>query len=320
MDTEGTSGLRARLRRYEEREKQLIGLLSKNDIEIKNFSLSSMDELNNIGISIGSGSKTADDGVARERPVSPTNAAGKPFLLPFDIRNQDLENSGDEDKYDYGHEESNININNQSVFENKSFIKSAIDRGTWLGGLLLFQSFSSVILSKYVDLIQKHPTIVYFLTALVGAGGNAGNQASVRCIRGLALKSLNQRTMKSFIKTELLMAVVLSGMLGIVGLLRAWFSNASPVEMLAIVISLITIVFVSVITGACLPLVLQLLGADPAHASTSIQVIMDISGVAITMMTTTLLVDSSFFDEVSHVLGYRDVSQSDGGMTWSGVM
>ena len=34
-------------------------------------------------------------------------------------------------------------------------------------------------------LLQDHPTIIYFLTMLVGAGGNAGNQASVRVIRGM---------------------------------------------------------------------------------------------------------------------------------------
>ena len=42
------------------------------------------------------------------------------------------------------------------------------------------QSFSGIILSRNEGLLADHPVIVFFLTMLVGAGGNAGNQASVR--------------------------------------------------------------------------------------------------------------------------------------------
>ena len=59
-------------------------------------------------------------------------------------------------------------------------------RVSLLAGLLLFQSCSSFILSSFEMLLQKHSVIVCFLTMLVGAGGNAGNQAAVLVIRGLA--------------------------------------------------------------------------------------------------------------------------------------
>ena len=42
------------------------------------------------------------------------------------------------------------------------------------------QSCSGIILSRNEVLLANHPVIIYFLTMLVGAGGNAGNQASVR--------------------------------------------------------------------------------------------------------------------------------------------
>jgi len=42
------------------------------------------------------------------------------------------------------------------------------------------QSFSGLILSRNEALLSDHPVIIFFLTMLVGAGGNAGNQASVR--------------------------------------------------------------------------------------------------------------------------------------------
>ena len=61
-----------------------------------------------------------------------------------------------------------------------SFKDSLMDRAYWLVGLLVIQSMSGFILARNELLLQTHPVIIYFLTMLVGAGGNAGNQASVR--------------------------------------------------------------------------------------------------------------------------------------------
>jgi hypothetical protein len=61
-----------------------------------------------------------------------------------------------------------------------SFYSRVQDRAGWLVGLLVLQSMSSFIISRNEALLQSHLVIVQFLTMLVGAGGNAGNQASVR--------------------------------------------------------------------------------------------------------------------------------------------
>ena len=55
---------------------------------------------------------------------------------------------------------------------------SVRSRASWLLGLLICQSFSSFILADNEQLLVSHPTIIYFMTMLVGAGGNAGNQVS----------------------------------------------------------------------------------------------------------------------------------------------
>jgi len=72
---------------------------------------------------------------------------------------------------------SNIIVDDDSEM---SFCASVKDRASWLVGLLVLQSLSSFIISRNEDLLQEHLVIVQFLTMLVGAGGNAGNQASVR--------------------------------------------------------------------------------------------------------------------------------------------
>lgn len=180
-----------------------------------------------------------------------------------------------------------------AFFDKSTFFANMIDRSAWLIGLLIFQSCSSFILSSNESLIQKHPNIIYFLTMLVGAGGNAGNQATVRVIREIAVGSLNEKTRWPYILREFAMAFTLSVILGIFGLVRvSIFSSISRPESIAISFALMTIVLISVIIGALLPLLFQLMHLDPANSSTTIQVIMDISGVLITCLVASLLLDS----------------------------
>ena len=92
-----------------------------------------------------------------------------------------------------------------------SFRAGLIDRSLWLTGLLVFQSCSSFILQANQGMINDHPAVIFFLTMLVGAGGNAGNQAAVRAIRYIAVGSLNIKTRWSFVMREFYMALSLSG-------------------------------------------------------------------------------------------------------------
>jgi hypothetical protein len=176
-----------------------------------------------------------------------------------------------------------------------SFGEALRDRALWLVGLLALQSCSGFILSRNEVLLANHPVIIYFLTMLVGAGGNAGNQASVRgkscscialispiqtcvsltvlaVIRGLALGTLNERTQGQFLSRELKMAGALSAILSLAGFTRAAVFRTPFAETIAVTSALMLIVFSSICLGAVLPLLLKKLGVDPAHSSTTIQV------------------------------------------------
>ena len=91
--------------------------------------------------------------------------------------------------------------------------ESLRSRATWPIGLLIAQSASSFILADNENLLATHPTVIFFLTMLVGAGGNAGNQASVRLIRGLATGEVNgsrEQTLEIF-ANEARVALALGG-------------------------------------------------------------------------------------------------------------
>lgn len=180
----------------------------------------------------------------------------------------------------------------EGKFEDPSFFRNVLDRGSWLVGLLVFQSFSSFILAYNEKLLQTHPAIVYFLTMLVGAGGNAGNQATVRVIRELALGRLPDGTKLAFVLREVLMALALCIILGVFGYVRAYLNGGvSQAEAVTVTIALMLIVFISIVVGALLPILFQVMGLDPANSSTTIQVIMDISGVMITCFVATMVLD-----------------------------
>ncbi|KAL7536705.1 hypothetical protein ACHAXR_011276, partial [Thalassiosira sp. AJA248-18] len=189
------------------------------------------------------------------------------------------------------------------VEPNVTFLDAMKSRAYWLVGLLAMQSCSGFILSRNELLLQDHPVIIYFLTMLVGAGGNAGNQASVRVIRGLALGTLNPQTQSQYLSRELRMAFSLSAILSVAGFLRATLFQTPFAETTAVTLALSMIVFSSICLGAVLPLLLQKVGVDPAHSSTTIQVVMDILGVLLTVFVSTLVLDSVWGKMLIKTLG-----------------
>jgi len=171
-----------------------------------------------------------------------------------------------------------------SSCEEESFgdFKAALQsRATWLVGLLAAQSMSSFVLVENEALITSHPSVVFFMTMLVGAGGNAGNQAAVRVIRGLATGTVSEKSRWQFLRREVKMGAAIATILTVVGFVRVAVFKTAFDDTVAVTASLFIITFISVALGAALPLLLDKINVDPAHASTTIQVVMDIMGVLI---------------------------------------
>lgn len=88
------------------------------------------------------------------------------------------------------------------------------------------------------------------------------------------------------------MAGVLCVILSIAGFVRAIAFQTPIPETIAVTSALALIVFSSICLGAVLPLLLKKVGVDPAHSSTTIQVVMDILGVVLTVVVSTLVLDT----------------------------
>ena len=90
-------------------------------------------------------------------------------------------------------------------------------------------------------------------------------------IRGLALGTLNEKTRNQFLNREIKMAASLSLILSVAGFIRAIVFKTGFAEAIAVTAALGMIVFSSICLGAVLPIILEWVGVDPAHSSTSIQ-------------------------------------------------
>merc|ERR1719356_1277812 len=106
--------------------------------------------------------------------------------------------------------------------------------------MLLVQSASSIILSSFKGLVQNHVSLVFFLTMLVGLGGNAGGQSVVLAVRKLA-KGEQDISVPEQVQVGFLLGCVL----GPLAFLRSFVSGSSVQVCLTIGLSAGIVVMVA---------------------------------------------------------------------------
>ena len=155
-------------------------------------------------------------------------------------------------------------------------------RSVWLISLMLFQSVSSMIMGTYDTMIRNHAIVSFFLTMLIGTGGNAGNQSATLVIRGLITNEISRDNALKVLWREFHIGIVIASLLVTFGFFRVYYFYRDVVSALAINISLFFIVLMSMLLGAMIPILLERLNIDPAHsAAPFLATLMDILGVLI---------------------------------------
>jgi len=152
-------------------------------------------------------------------------------------------------------------------------------RVRFLAILMVFQSCSGFILDSYSDFIETHLFLTLYLTMLVGAGGNAGNQSAVNVIRGLATGELAVSQARGLLWFETQAGIIEGALLTSICFCRVYIFQQELRSSIAVSLSLFAITAISVVVGAFLPLAFDRCGLDAAHAGPAIQVVMDVLGV-----------------------------------------
>jgi magnesium transporter len=162
-----------------------------------------------------------------------------------------------------------------------SFYKLFYQRVSVLIMLLLIQTVSSFIIQRYEMLLAGF--LMYFLTMLINAGGNASSQTSALAIQGMATGEINDSNSARFIRRELTMALLLALSMSLFSFARTYITHGALFwESAAVSISLAVIVFVSIGLGSCMPFLLKKLRLDPAHsAGPLLTTLMDVIGLII---------------------------------------
>jgi magnesium transporter len=153
-------------------------------------------------------------------------------------------------------------------------------RSSWLVPLLVFQSVSGIILEQYQGLLEQNTILVFFITMLIGTGGNAGNQSSSLVVRGLVTGEINKNNFLSVIAKEFGISLAIGAILFVISVIRVLMFGGSMINAIAIALSLLGIVITSVMLGTIIPILLDKIGIDPAHsAAPFLATLMDVIGI-----------------------------------------
>lgn len=146
------------------------------------------------------------------------------------------------------------------------------NRIPWLMFLMLSATFTSMILTKFEDMLAVQAGLVAFIPMLMGTGGNSGAQASTAVIRSLSLGDTEPKDALRVMWKEwrvaaicglTLAAVNFAKMLLLDGMLL--HNDSVTVAVAATVsVSIVFIVMFAKVVGSMLPIIAEKVGVDPA--------------------------------------------------------
>ncbi len=170
----------------------------------------------------------------------------------------------------------------------KPYLKSSIfeiwkKRIPWLLLLMVSATFTGKIISSFESALAVFPTLTAFIPMIMDTGGNAGGQASVTIIRGLALDEIRMGDILKIIWKELRVSLCAGVVLGVINfgkilLVDNLLLGADVTIPVAAVIcvTLALAVVIAKIIGCSLPILAKRIGFDPAvMASPFITTIVD---------------------------------------------
>ena len=160
----------------------------------------------------------------------------------------------------------------------------------WLIGLFFLGIFTSLAINKFENILTQIPLLTPFLPMISSVGGNTGSQSSSLIIRALSLKEIDIRDCFRVLCKEFNIALLISITMFILafaeGLIISLYNNqgiySSFYIALTVGISLLIQIIFSTVLGALLPLIVKIIGKDPAVIATpAIMTIVDILSVLI---------------------------------------
>lgn len=164
----------------------------------------------------------------------------------------------------------------------KTYMKTGIfetwlKRIPWLLILMISATFTGKIITFFEDALAAQITLTAFIPMLMDTGGNAGSQASVSIIRGLALNEIAMKDIFSIWLKELVVSVLCGVTLGAANFAKILLVDRVSITVAFVVcLTLFITVVIAKMVGCTLPILAKRIGFDPAvMASPFITTIVD---------------------------------------------
>jgi len=141
---------------------------------------------------------------------------------------------------------------------------------------------ASWVISNFGDLFVKVAVLAFFQSVVAAQGGNAASQNVAMIVRSLALGKVGPGKILPILFRQLLVGMLLGTLIGTIVGLGVGYWQANPWLGLVLGLALLGNMLVASIVGTLAPLILDLVGQDPALASTVlVTAITDIIGFLI---------------------------------------
>lgn len=159
----------------------------------------------------------------------------------------------------------------------------------WLLLLMISATFTGGIISYFEKALTTVPILISFIPMLMDTGGNAGGQASVTIIRGMAIGDIEMKDIFRVVWKEIRTAVICGISLAAVGFLKIilvdnmiFDMGVTYMEAFVICTTVFLTVLCAKIVGCVLPMFARRIGLDPAvMASPFITTIVDAISLSI---------------------------------------
>lgn len=149
---------------------------------------------------------------------------------------------------------------------------------------------NSFLLGGFEAGFASNPKMALFIPLIGGTGGNVGIQSSAIVVQGLANNSLKNRNIFKQVAKETAVSLINATIISLVVFLYNYFTLGDQNITISVSISLFAVVLFASAFGTIVPMLLDRLKIDPAHATGPfITITNDIIGMVIYMATTTLL-------------------------------
>jgi magnesium transporter len=168
-------------------------------------------------------------------------------------------------------------------------------RVVWLFVLFLAQFVTVSVIEHYEGLLEQVTVLSFFMTILIGTGGNVGSQTVSTLIRAIGVGEVAPRHALIVVWKEMRTGVALGIVMAGLMFFRALLTGSGTVDIgIAVGVAIFAIVIWAATVGAILPLVLTRLRVDPAVVSAPlISSLVDATGLIIYFSVAQLVLDLS---------------------------